>query len=56
MKGTIERIFGKPRKFFPIVDARGLDKPRKFFPVTEAEYLAAQRRKGIIGNGTANQL
>lgn len=59
MKMIIKKIFGrlfdKPRKFFPIVDACGLDKPRKFFPITETEYLVIQRYKGCYGNGRCTE-
>ena len=52
---VIGKITGKSRKFFPAVDENRrfeiVEKPRKFFPMTEKEYLLAQRRKGIIGNG-----
>ena len=60
MKRIINAIrqifFGKPKKFFSIVDERGIaDKPLKFFPVTEIEYLLEQRSKGIVGNGKCTE-
>ena len=54
MKRILERIFGKKGKFFPV------GRKEKFFPVVEEnneiKRLMKLRRKGIMGNGTANQL
>lgn len=52
IKKVISRVFDKNRKFFPMVNEKGIaEKPRKFFPMTEREYILAQRRKGLYGNG-----
>lgn len=49
---VISGVFGKSRKFFPVVDEKGIaEKPRKFFPITEKEYLLEMRRVGCYGNG-----
>lgn len=48
----IRQVFGKPKKFFPVLNEQGFaDKPKKFFSA-EVKYLLEQRRKGIFGNGT----
>ena len=57
MKRIVEkvfgRVFGKSRKFFPVVNERGIaEKPKKFYPATEGQFLLEQRRQGIFGNGT----
>lgn len=57
MKNLFEKVIDvlsktKKLKFFPVVDERGFaEQPKKFFPVSERDYLLAQRRKGIYGNG-----
>lgn len=49
-------FFGKPKKFFPVVNERGLaEKPLKFVPLTEIEYLLEQRHNGIFGNGKCSE-
>ena len=57
----IRQVFNdnKSLKFVPEVDEQGNfirdNKSLKFFPVSEVEYLLAQRRKGIYGNGACDE-
>lgn len=53
---VISKVFGKPKKFFPVVNEKGIaEKPKKFFPLTEKKYLLEMRRQGIYGNGICNE-
>lgn len=50
----LEKILGKKKNFFPVVPTE------KVFPIveenSEIQRLIKLRRKGIYGNGLANQL